>query len=398
MPAEPGLDEGDVTYLFREVDVIREGLPPLSTWMVVDVMRVDADGQMRTTSPPNVGVSGRVLDGNNSLFVFSDSGVLFAGAPSLFTGLGAISDLGTRISTSGDAQFGDAVISMDAAIEDATDGSTKYYAANDALGTLLVPAIYSIDYVLTRYNTSPGGLIATGNQQVLIQSGAIPPIVLPSVPRSQPRQDPPKLSDARLVVPESEGDSLKIELRGEDFTIENPYAALNGFNVSNLGSKVEDLYVTIEIGARDTFKADGTRLVLGGKDITIPGEDLTLDGEVLSFEIPAGAQIAGGLITVTRPMELPVDNEFERQEIVSNPVQLLGDQRYAMVASGADGAVLIYDICATVTDGQLGLQCTVPEPDSETRLNPFTRAAITIVDGTSSQRYSPRKTAAAPDG
>ncbi|PNY36139.1 hypothetical protein C2E31_14500 [Rhodopirellula baltica] len=397
IPAGPGLSAGDVTYLFREVEVLREGTDPLTTWMIVDVMRVGDDGQMHTTSPPNVGVSGRILDGNNSLFKFSPSGMMFAASPGLFTALGAMSDLSTRISTAGDAQFGDAVVSMDAAIDDATDGSSKFYAANDALGTFLVPAIYSIDYVLTQYKTTPSGLVETANQNVSIQSGTIPNIVLPSVPRSQTRSTPPTVIGAELIPP-SNGGSFVVKLEGSEFVMANPYKGVPQLDGSTLGSKVEDLYVTIEIGARDTFNTDGTPLILGGKDIRIPGDKLTLDGDFLSFEVPVGAQVAGTIITVTRPMDLPVDNEFGRQELTSNPVQLLADQRYAMVASGADGAVLIYDICATLTDGEFDLACTVTDPDGDTKLNPFTRASINLVNGQATSTLTPRKTTASPDG
>ncbi|MEO1529411.1 MAG: hypothetical protein AAFX06_28655, partial [Planctomycetota bacterium] len=398
LPAPQDSQSGDSVYLFREVTVSRADLPDLTTWMIVDVMAVGDDGVMRTTSPPNVGVSGRVLDGNNSLFQYSDSGMLFAASPSLFTGLGAISDLGTRLSTQGDAQFGNAVISMDSAIEDAADGSTKYYAANDAFGTFLVPAVYSIDYVLTQYSTDPSGLIETSNQQVLIQSGTVPAIILPSIPRTQQRNNPPSLSDARLVLPSSAGDALKIELSGQDFTLENPFANAPLFDGTTLGSKVEDLFVTIEIGQRDTFDTDGTPLILGGKDIVIEGSELTLSDDKLSFEIPDGSQLAGAAITVTRPMDLPVDNRFARQELTSNPIQILADQRYGAVASGADGRVLIYDVCGTLSEQGLGLECGVPDAEADEKLNPFVRAQITLADGTEDKRVSPRKTVSTNDG
>jgi len=132
-------------------------------------------------------------------------------------------------------------------------------------------------------------------------------------------------------------------LTGSAFTFESPYAG-----ASDLGNKVQDLFVTLEIGGRDTFAADGSVLPVGGRDYRIDGNKLTLEGNTtLTVPIPAGALLGPAFVTVSRPMQAPLDGRFETQVYTSNPVKVLTVARYAFFANGGDDTVSVINTIAT---------------------------------------------------
>ena len=59
IPAPSFAAVGDVGYLLREVEVVHEDGSIEIAWELVDSLQVQADGNARTTSPPNVGAFGR---------------------------------------------------------------------------------------------------------------------------------------------------------------------------------------------------------------------------------------------------------------------------------------------------------------------------------------------------
>jgi len=126
-----------------------------------------------------------------------------------------------------------------------------------------------------------------------------------------------------------------LEITGTDLALTNPYQ-----QGGTLGSNAKDLIVTFIVGGADTTNPDGTINTVGGKDVTIDSSTLTMDSAGdLFVPVPPGAQLAGTYITVTRPMNLPLDGSFKRQLIVSNQVQLIPSPQYVFAANGGDDTV-----------------------------------------------------------
>ena len=398
LPAGDSLQAGDPLFIVAPIDVVIEGEPIESSWLLVDAMTVGEDGRVRTTSPPNVGIGGRTYSGGSS-FRHTSAGIAFTVTPSLGSSLTAMSDLSTRLSTRGNPQFGDYITSMDSDVTGAGGGAQKFYGSHDILGTYFVPMVFSLPYKVTSFENQPTGLRKVGEQEIMVSPGELATIILPNLPRTESQDAPPSLVAGALRPPQSSGDPLQIQIRGSEFIALNPYRFAPEFDGSKLGSRVEDLYVTIEIGGRDTFDTDGKRLPIGGSDIRIDGRELTLEGQVLSFDVPAGVQVAGAAITVTRPMDLPLDGEFTRQELTSNPISILAEQKYAIAASVGGDQVIVYDVCGIRENGELGSSCKNLVPGEEgVKLEPFVRATIGLQDGESTARLAPRKTIASPDG
>ena len=400
IPAPEGSSPGDPIYLFAPIQVEVEGRTE-STWLLVDAMVVGEDGRATTTSPPNVGINGRQYTAAGN-FQATDASKMFAMAPSLGSALTAMSDLSQRLTTRGNPQFGDYITSMDGDVTNGGDGSQKFYAGHDIRGTFLVPMIFNIPYRVTSYKLDPTGLVKVDDQDITIQPGDFPTLILPALPRTDSRDTPPSIQSGEIEFPTGVGEKIEIRLsppKGAKFTAENPSPNAPNNDGKTLGSELADLYVTIEVGGRDSFDEVGNRLQIGGPDVQVPGKDLRADGNDIVFDLPVGAQVAGSAITVTRPMDLPVDGQFKRQELTSNPVQILSDERFGAVASARDNSVTIYDVCGLLTPTGRTSQCAVTEPkDQSDKLQPYVRAIIGLIDGEQTDSLAPRKTIASPDG
>ncbi|MEL6108114.1 MAG: putative Ig domain-containing protein, partial [Planctomycetota bacterium] len=247
--------EGDVVYLVTPLEVIREGeTTPELTWMLVDSMVVGSDGRARTTSPPNIGVAARRPVLGNT-FQATSAGIMFAINPTLGTSQTAIQDLDGRLNTRGNPQLGDYISSIETDRNGSQGGSAAIYASHDAYGFWEVPLPYSIPYQLTTYSTSPQGLREVDSRDVSIGSGVAPPVFLPAAPRATATPFAPVLATGQVrFLPTG----TTVELLGTNFVGENPFAGVPNSGTGTLGSRVEDLYVTIEVGGRDTFDTDGT--------------------------------------------------------------------------------------------------------------------------------------------
>ncbi|HND52087.1 MAG TPA: YncE family protein, partial [Pirellulaceae bacterium] len=163
---------------------------------------------------------------------------------------------------------------------------------------------------------------------------------------------------------------------------------------STLGMNLSDLYVTLEIGGRDTFGPDGTATLVGGRDIRIHGDELQLDSQGhLLARIPAGAMVGSAYITVTRPMDAPTNGKLQRQEYTSNPAQVIPLGRYAFVANGGNDTISAIDTAhvQTFVDGN---------NSTSQKLSPIEVARIPLGVGllTPPTHLAPRKLAVTPDG
>ncbi|MEM6692631.1 MAG: hypothetical protein AAF664_24590, partial [Planctomycetota bacterium] len=160
---------------------------------------------------------------------------------------------------------------------------------------------------------------------------------------------PPVIQQAEVKFQGGGSTGLRLELTGKDFTLDNPFV-----DGGLLGSRVVDLFVTIEVGGRDFFDTDGDLEILGGKDIIIEGDQLSLFEGKLTVPIPSGAMIGGTTITVNRPMNLPTDGTFQRQIISSNPIIPSGDGRYGFSVSARDDVVTVLNLNGSVTSVNTG--------------------------------------------
>ncbi len=103
------------------------------------------------------------------------------------------------------------------------------------------------------------------------------------------------------------------------------------------------------------------------------------------MRLPDGVSLGNAFITVTRPMESPLDGSFERREFISNPVQIIANPRYALVANGGADSVSVIDTSNTST--------TFPPA----KLQPVEIARIPLANLTGGQ-LAPRTVVITPDG
>jgi YD repeat-containing protein len=342
MPAPAGSQPGDVYYLFQP-GLIRPGnnAPDEQAWIVADTLVVGTDGKMRTTSPPNLGLFHRPGEGGQ-FFTPSNLGVAAVGSASLIGVLAAIDDYGTRLqsyqSVTGRGRVAPLV---SAEIANGTSGP-KYIAFPSLLGDLFLPLSSTLSYrVTTRYG-EPSGLVTVATTEVRVNPGQTVSYGIPSPPRYIVKSLPLPLIQGITFDfgPDLTQPSPRMVLDGLDFLLtDNPYTTAPDF----LGDEVKDLFITIEVGGRDTFDTDGNPLAIGGKDITIDGTlIIARNKDKLEVPIPIGAFVAGGYVTVSRKVLAPVDGEWEVQVVTGNPAQLIPSNRYSFaVNSGADSVSAI---------------------------------------------------------
>ena len=134
--------------------------------------------------------------------------------------------------------------------------------------------------------------------------------------RARPLPLPPRLFVTEIEAPQVLSARFQMEadpgnpggvrpvliLEGSNFTYANPYA-----NASDLGSELDDLFVTFEIGGRDTVDANGDVLPVGGRDVRVEGERLESlqPDRWLVVPLPPTALLGNAFVTVTRPMPVP---------------------------------------------------------------------------------------------
>ena len=386
MPAPAGLGPGDVAYLFQPVDVIVGiGEDPVSSWMIVDQMVVGADGMARTASPPFGGFRNNYTGNSRSFFKMRPEAMMFWMSPSLATAMRCMGSI------QGSA-YGPRTQDISVAFGQSQGGGSDYYAAPDLFGDWLLPAVADVSYTLNVRATAANGFVSVATTEVtMLGPGKIKEILVPMPPRLITREmNPPSLSLSEFNFGDDPANpEPRLVITGENFTADNPYA-----NASDLGSSVADLFVTFEVGGRDTFNAAGGVQYVGGPDIRVEGSELTLvNNTELTVPVPRGVFVAGAYVTVTRPMELPLDGEFKEQLFTSNPIKLVPLSRYAFAALGGDDAVSVIDVTNIIE---------VPDPTGGTepieKLHPQEIAQIPLGVQAGYGTLAPRSVATTPDG
>ncbi len=74
----------------------------------------------------------------------------------------------------------------------------------------------------------------------------------------------------------------RVRITGVDFLQNNPWSNPSAGRTLTLGSHLADIYVTFEIGGRDTFDFQGHVLAVGGRDVKVAGSDLTMGTDVVN--------------------------------------------------------------------------------------------------------------------
>ncbi|MGE4182848.1 MAG: Ig-like domain-containing protein, partial [Limisphaerales bacterium] len=369
MPAPAGSSPGQVFYLFQP-GLIRpgDGAPDEQVWIVSDTLVVGADGKMRTTSPPNLGLFHRPGEGGQ-FFVPVNPGLAAVGSTSLLGVIMAIDNFGTRLEAYQSVTGRGRVAPLVSA--EIANGSTgpKYLAFPSLLGDLFLPLSATRTYQLQTRYAEPTGLVTVATTQVLVNPGETVTYGLPSPPRYIVKSLPlPLIQQITFDFgTDPANPSPRMVIDGSDFLlIKNPWSTAPDF----LGDEVRDLFVTIEIGGRDTFDTDGEPLAIGGRDITIDGSLITArNKDKLEVPIPLGAFIAGGYVTVSRKAYAPVDGEWEIQVVTGNPAQLIPSNRYSFAVNSGDDSVSAIDhlhtATLTFTAPGSGEVTTIPKVDPE---------------------------------
>ena len=388
-PAPADAVDGEQRFLIMPIDVFLDDGSTESSWMLVDSLEVSG-GRVKTTSPPNIGAgSRRYFDGGS--FRPSPGGLFALSSPSILGTVAAIGEFGARLQN-------DAILSADV-VGAGGDPNRRLYVIDGPLGSMQIPIVANIDYQLRQLQPSNDGLVEVGTSLVRVDAATTFNLVLPQPPRFVSSvTTPPQLSGGKV---EFTPDGTKLRLTGANFVLEPIYAA-----ASDLGSEVEDLYVTMEIGARDIFDENGDPKALGGADYRIDGSMLELDGEDLLVTIPPNTLIGPAFVTVTRPYEAPVDGQFIRQEITSNPVRFAPVDSFVFVASTREDSdsgqdtISVIDTGAT-TDLNLGVDDS-GEPVIIPKRQPAEFARIPVShaeDGEEVRRHdAPRKLKHSADG
>ncbi|TVR47529.1 MAG: tandem-95 repeat protein, partial [Puniceicoccaceae bacterium] len=392
MDAPAGAAVGEVFYIMQPGTLdYGTGEPTDQAWFLMDTLVVGEDGKLRSTSPPNLGLFNRRGE-NGIFFVPSIVGYSALMSPNLGGTLMAIDDFNTRLqanqSVVGRGQTAP-VISMQGALGGSDEGP-KYFSIPGPLGDTLLPLSATFNYTLNTRFAQPNGLVLVDETGVSVLPGQTATYSIPFPPRYIVQgMAAPSLIQAFFDFGPADGPlTPRVVLEGSDFLLtENPFPAAPDF----LGSKIEDLFITLEVGGRDSFDFEGNVLPVGGRDFRIDGADLTEIGEnTYSFDLPAGFMLAGTYITVSRQMYAPLDGEFRVQVVTSNPIQINSVGRYTFSVNNGDNSVSAIDNFNTV-ELQLG-------GEDFTKFDPVEAARIPLAQGAGLGFLNPRKAAFSPDG
>ncbi|WP_372896448.1 dockerin type I domain-containing protein, partial [Stieleria sp.] len=346
IPAPATASAGDQFYLMQPVDVVLEGGVVEQSWRLVDSMVVGDDGVARTTSPPNIGVGARSWN-NDPAGIFKPSAVAsYAMVTPDLTGFLALrNDVQIREKQYNDysAQRFAGVVSFDQATgPDAGDPEKRFYATAGPFGDYFLPVVAEFDYDMGFHAAQPEGLVLLETNRVRVSEGETIQRLFPLKPRLiTATLTAPTINSAEILI-SSANEAPRLILKGQNFLFESPYA-----DAGSLGTKVSDLFVTFEIGGRDTFDTDGKVLPVGGLDYRVDGSLLTGDDQNLVVPIPQGVLVGASTITVSRPNNAPLDGKFGRQIYTSNPASPVTQGRYAFVPSGGKDTITVYDLFAT---------------------------------------------------
>ncbi|MCB1092620.1 MAG: hypothetical protein KDL87_13885, partial [Verrucomicrobiae bacterium] len=385
LPAPVGTVAGEVVAFLQPVTIFHSDGSSEEQWMLVDLMIVGDDGMMRTNSPPNAGLAFRNWNGNQNMGMRPSvlGGVAATGSFGLLGVLGGLGDLTQRQEIAGRRNFGansEKAPSTPgvAELEDVTFGGggsgQKVFAGSDMLGDWYMPMVEGFDYRLRLHYPSTVGLVEIEERGVSVVAGTETQIFFAQPPRFLIADSAgiisPTLEQASFeFVEENNTITPQLKIKGSNFLQQNPYPASYLENDPELGNRLEDIYVTFEVGPRDTFDTDGNRVVLGGADYIVTGDQLTLDGDgFLVVPVPIGVNLANAFVTVTRPMLSPLDAVFRRREFVSNPIAVVAVSKYGFVAGGARGEVSVIDISGTETLDANGTDFTITDPKEVARI------------------------------
>src|SRR5690606_2974646 len=273
------------------------------------------------------------------------------------------------------------IVSMETVLGGQGDGP-KFLVASSLLGDALIPLSSSFDYrIETRYADPTGLVTVATNENVRVAPGTVTSFALVDPPRYQVKSLPPiLLTDIRFDFGE---DPLTATPRIIISTVnllltENPYPAAPDF----IGDSLEDVYLTIEIGGRDTFDGQGNFVAVGGRDLILPGTSFTDEGDgTYSAQLPAGAMVAGGYVTVSRRSYAPLDGTYEIQTNNSNPVQLIPTALFSVAVNSGDGTVSVTDSTTQAEIARVALEGADLAPRNSTFSFDNTRVYVALSGG-----------------
>jgi len=372
MPAPIGSHVGQIFY-FMQPGTLKSGndQPDEQIWIIMDTLVVGVDGRMRTTSPPNLGAYDRFA-APGAFFVPSQVGMAAVGSPTFAGVLAVLEDFSRRVSgyngPSRAKQLGQlkSLVTVQSVLGAGGDGP-RYGVWVGPYGDVLIPLAGDVNYSVDGRFVEPSGLVRVGISDVRVAPGQIVTYGLPYPPRYVVKAvTPPTITQFSFDFGITPGVvEPRLVISGENLLlVENPYPSAPEF----LGDSIDDLFVTIEIGGRDTFDFDGKVLPVGGRDIVISGSlFLSMpDANTLVVKLPDGAFVAGGYVTVNRKTYAPLDGEWEVQVLPSNPAQLIPNGHYTFAVNSGDNTISAIDSFNTVVVGEL------------TQLDPVEVARITL--------------------
>ncbi len=208
------------------------------------------------------------------------------------------------------------------------DDGSLYYTSAGFFGDFVVPAVADFRIELNVHAASPSGLTLLQSTQVEIGAGQFHEFAVPLKPRIVQTRSTPQVQSARVGILEVEDQQkAAVELIGS-FLLEEGDTEVPD---SVVGTRLEDLYVTIEVGGRDGFEIDGVPQIAGGRDTRIEHDDLILEDGRLIALIPPNVMVGNSTITVTRRQEVPANGRIVIEEFTSPPVVPLILGRYSFV-------------------------------------------------------------------
>ncbi len=371
MPAPVGLAVGTVVPLLAPITANNADGTTVETWLLIDTMVVGADGFMRTTSPPNLGLASRTWAGSLNLGLNYTQGLRAYGAyggggvPGL---LFAISDFSQSLNT----LFGQKLLQTGDATKEAPKGQAKAQADPGVvelriaggpdlgsqsvraipglLGDIYVPLVGAIDYVMRFHTAGNNGLVPSGEKTVFVKPNTITEVGIGQAFRLDLLTDqtiaPPVVTSGTFGV--TAGGQRELTLKGNNFLLRSPWLLAPD---RELGHDLADLTVTFEIGGRDTFDTNGAPLIVGGRDVQVAGNLLRIEPNTgddaasapfkLIVPVPNGVSLADAFVTVTRPTQEPFDGKFKARDFTSNPLRIVPQSIYAFAANGGDNSVSV---------------------------------------------------------
>ncbi len=266
---------------------------------------------------------------------------MFAGSPSIMSFLVAQGDTRLRERST------PPVVSIGYAV--GGTGQDLYFTNAGILGNMLVPVTPDYRVKLGVHAAAATGLITLSETDLEIDPDQeIVEIALPLQPRATFSTPAPKINSGELKFgPESGIEGPYLELKGK-FLLTPEEVTPKG---SVVGTRLEDLYVTFEIGGRDTVGVDGKPVAIGGKDAIVTADQLQLTEDGLLVPVPRGIMVSAAEITLTRKQEGALDGVYRVIEVPSNSVKLLVQPKHSFVLNGADGTVTVIDNLATQSSG-----------------------------------------------